>query len=460
MEKRVLNEEEIMDLISKVFDEYKDIKDVRENLMALINNEDISFSNDIKSILKYAISTDENLNKFKSDLIDSRNKKPIEPVIIPEAPNDLFFDKLMTRGIIKSKLLDRKIIIPYLRNNQQLIYALMGKSLENDFNFILSNISGNANFILRAADNNLENDPFYSKMSTIVDGLDVNRDYLGTLGNELYKMVFLFNDAINSNTDFNIGLTNRNGKKEIIITLADQEIIESLQNSGVSVNDNKIRITDNFLNILDGIENKMTTTKENYTPIIYHLYDSKKADGTDIKTYLFEEEKGRNVYMSTNINNKDALVNIEKDYLFSSKERFYNTLNTFFKEDEKVEKRTGKIEKVSSEPVSYLILLDDQTTKKWGPSGSKIDNYEEVIKLYSQLETLPKRENESFQNSSKGNQQVLVKNNPNIPAILPSEEKDNTTAINNSGFSSTFLFVTLVATELMAIALGILLFIK
>lgn len=81
--------------------------------------------------------------------------------------------------------------------------------------------------------------------------------------------------------------------------------------------------------------------------------------------------------------------------------------------------------------------------------------------LYSQLESLPRlKDSQAMDNSQSVSKsgQVLVKSNPNLPPTLPSQEKN--IGINNSGFSSTFLFVTLLALEMMAIAFGIFMFVK
>lgn len=476
MDDKIMDQEEVMKLVSDVLDSANDTKSARAGLVNLINNPAYNISSHLKSVFLHVASSDEALEEFRTEIKANALEDEVkEPVIIPETYQNVFFDKLMSRRIRRARLLDDRIIIPYDNNNKQLIHALMDSSFDNKFGFILSNSNNkgnvNANFILGSSNKSIDSEQFYQGMNVIVDAVDTNRDYMqgANVKAELVKIVQLFDNAINNNISFNIGLTPReNGNKEIIISSEDSSFVEALRGSGITGSDSKFRISDDFLGNLNKVDMAFIKRTSGHvssdinasSAVNYSLYDSKKVDGTDVQTELYEEVTGNNVYMSTNISNVEAQVAVNRDYMFTSKTNFGVVKNNFFHDNELVARSSGVIRNKSSDALSCVFELKDGKINSWG-SDATVDNYGEVTMLYSQLETLPTlKETEAAQNEQSASRggQVLVKSNPNLPPTLPSQE--NTSGINNSGFSNTFLFVTLVALELMAIAFGIFMLVK
>lgn len=465
MNDRVMDQEEVMRLVSDVLESASDTKSARNGLINLVNNPAYNISSHLKSVFLHVASSDEALEEFRSEINSNALDEGMqEPVVIPETQQNIFFDKLMGRRVRRSRLLEDRVIIPYDDNNKPIIYALMDKAVSNKYGFILANLNDSASFIYGSANKNIDGEEFYRRMNTMIDLVDANKDYLDDTDEVIVKIVHLFDNAISHNTSFSIGLTPRESGNEIIVSSDDSLYIEKLKENGLTVNDGKIRISGDFLNALDKVDQGFASGMNNsaglITSVNYSLYDSKKIDGTIVATELYEEVVGNNVYMSTNISNVDALVDVKRDYLFTSKDNFAVVKKTFFADDELVEQRTDVNKEEKDSSLSCVFTFEDGKTKSWGTDVT-VDNYGEVSMLYSQLATLPSlKENETLENSqgvSRGGQ-VLVKSNPNLPPTLPSQEKAG--GINNSGFSSTFLFVTLIALELTAIAFGIFMFVK
>lgn len=468
MNDRILDTDEVMKLVLDVLNSSDDTKVARNGIINLMNNPAYNISNNLKSVFLHVASSDKALEEFKNGMtIDEDNN---EPVVIPETKENVFFDKLMSRRVQRARLLENRVIVPYNDNNKQFIYALINGSFSNQFDFILTNSKSNANFVLSSSDKDIDNEQFYSKMNVVVDKIDANRNYLDTSNQELVKMVHLFDMAIDNNIDFNIGITPKVDGREIIVSLNDKEYEEKLRNSGVSIVDGKLRITDNFVSVLDRVEGGLGDSEKiaitsvsdyNGDSISYRIYEDKKVDGTDIKTELYQENNGSRVYMSTSVSNLEVGVNARRDYLFTSKDLFYNNLAQFFKEEDLIEKRNGTIVEKNDQSLSYTVVLDDGRVNKFEGNVS-VDNYSEVTGLYSQFEKVQSVKEEQDTKNNQANSmggQVLVKSNPALPPVLPSQEKTSG-GINNSGFSNTFLFVTVLALEIMAIAFGIFMFVR
>lgn len=460
MNDRVMEQEEVMNLVSDVLDSAIDTKSARAGLVNLMNNPAYNISSHLKNVFLHIASSDEAFEKFKTEINSSMIEDVKEPVVIPETSQNVFFDKLMSRRVHRARLLDDSVIIPYDVNNKQLIYALMDNSVVNKFGFILANVNDKASFVFASANKNIDSEQFYHSMNNLVDHIDANRDYLQNADAEIVKIAYLFDSAVSNNTGFNIGLTPRENGKEIIISFEDSSYIDKFRGSGMTISDNKIRISNDFLNNLSKVEAGLSNNVNTTDSVNYSLYDSKKVDGTDVKTELYEETSGNSVYMSTNISNVDAQVDVKRDYYFTSKDNFGVFKSTFLSEEELIERKNGSIKEKDNGSLSCVFALDDGKVSSWG-EGASVDNYGEVTTLYSQLESLPRlKDSQAMDNSQSVSKsgQVLVKSNPNLPPTLPSQEKN--IGINNSGFSSTFLFVTLLALEMMAIAFGIFMFVK
>ncbi len=478
MDNVVMSEEEVISLVKDILEGASDITSAREGILNLIDNPSYNISDNLKSVFLNITKSDQNLVKFKEEMRNS-NEETVNPVIIPETPINVFYHKLLANKASRITLREDRAIIPYVSNNKHVIYALMGKALDYNLSFILANDfdsetnNVNINFVISSMDKIMESNQFYSILNNIMDDVYDNHDYLQELPFDLKKVVQVFDASIsnNSKSDFNIGLTSRERGSEVIVTLDDKTTIDRLTNLGVNVNDNKIRINDMIVDTLGKIEvalsnrNVLSTEYDiengydkNNDTVLYSLYDVKKNDGTDIKTSLYQENNGSNVYMSTVIDNSNLDVSVSKNYLFTSKNIFSSSILPFLDSSKLVERKGASIIKEDSIPFTCTFSFDDKTDVKW-VSNTEADSYKEVVSLYSQLDKIPNMESKNNQNMSIGsNSQVLVKSNKDLPPVLPSQEKSN--PFNNSGFSNTFLFVTLVAIEIVAITFGLFLLVK
>lgn len=476
MDNVVMSEEEVMNSVRDILEGASDITSAREGIMNLIDNPSYNIPDNLKSIFLHITRSDRDLAKFKEEMENS-NEEIMNPVIIPEIPGNVFYHKLLANRASRITMREDSAIIPYTDNNKHIIYAFMGKALDYNLSFILANdfdsetLKANINFVISPMDKIMESNQFYSILNDIIDAVYDNHDYLQELPFDLKKVVQVFEASISndSRADFNIGVTSRERGSEVIVTLNDSATINRLNNIGVHTDGNKIRINDMIVDTLDKIEialsnsnisnidydKEMSLGKGNNT-VLYSLYDVKKNDGTDIKTALYQENNGSNVYMSTSINNSNLDVSVLKNYLFTSKIMFSSSILPFLDSSKLVERKNASVVK---EDNLCTFSFDDGTDIRW-VSNTEVDSYKEVVSLYSQLDKIPDMESKGNQNMSVGlNSQVLVKNNKNLPPVLPSQEKTNPFT-SNSGFSNTFLFVTLVAIEIVAITFGIFLLVK